>query len=219
MQGSDKGGTAMTTQIDLLRHQLSDVRRACREIDHRTANSLQIAASLLRAQRARSDDPLVRREIEVASGRIAALARMHRFFQLNGVTDAVALDALLGTLARDLGAALGLRIRVEAVPVEVPARMAMKLSLSVNELAVNAQKHAYGGQGGPLLVRCALDEGRLALAVSDRGRGLPDGFDPDASEGLGLTVVRGAAMELGGTLRAANGPDGGAVFTLAVPLP
>jgi signal transduction histidine kinase len=35
--------------------------------------------------------------------------------------------------------------------------------------------------------------------------------------GLGLSIVAGIAEEHGGTARAANAPDGGAVFTIDLP--
>jgi signal transduction histidine kinase len=36
--------------------------------------------------------------------------------------------------------------------------------------------------------------------------------------GLGLAIVAGVAAEHGGRARAANAPDGGAIFTLRLPL-
>ena len=71
-------------------------------------------------------------------------------------------------------------------------------------------------------------EGWVELAVADNGPGLPDGFgerwfEPYASSkargtGLGLAVVRKIAEEHGGQVQAGNQPQGGAVFTLRLPL-
>lgn len=86
-------------------------------------------------------------------------------------------------------------------------------------VAVRAQEHP----GGP----------RLLLEVADSGPGiaeevLPHIFDrffkADASRarsagsGLGLAITLENVRLHGGTLTAANGPDGGAVFTLDMPL-
>jgi nitrogen fixation/metabolism regulation signal transduction histidine kinase len=68
----------------------------------------------------------------------------------------------------------------------------------------------------------------IELAVSDNGPGLPAGFgerwfEPYTSSkargtGLGLAVVKKIAEEHGGSVRAENHAQGGAVFTLRLPL-
>ena len=63
----------------------------------------------------------------------------------------------------------------------------------------------------------------LTVQVIDDGAGLPDGFDLDASTGLGLSIVRTlVTSELGGTieLHAGQGANGrpGTVVELRVPL-
>ena len=67
------------------------------------------------------------------------------------------------------------------------------------------------------------------IAVADNGPGLADGlidkiFEPffttkpvGEGTGLGLWISYGIAREHGGTLAAANRPDGGALFTLTLP--
>lgn len=70
-------------------------------------------------------------------------------------------------------------------------------------------------------------EGALVYEVRDRGPGLPAG-DPEQlfapffttrarGTGLGLTIARRLVEAHGGTLSAANHPDGGAVFTVRIP--
>ena len=74
------------------------------------------------------------------------------------------------------------------------------------------------------------DGGRalVELAVADNGPGLPEGFgerwfEPYTTSkargtGLGLAVVKKIAEEHGGSVRAENRAEGGAVFTLRLPL-
>lgn len=76
-----------------------------------------------------------------------------------------------------------------------------------------------------------IDEGGRAyveLAIADNGPGLPEGFgerwfEPYTTSkargtGLGLAVVKKIAEEHGGNVRAESRSDGGAVFTLRLPL-
>lgn len=82
-----------------------------------------------------------------------------------------------------------------------------------------------------LRIDAAVHEGALQLRVLDHGAGLPEDvrerlFEPffstkdaGAGLGLGLAISRDIAREAGGELWADNHPDGGACFTLRLPLP
>ena len=70
----------------------------------------------------------------------------------------------------------------------------------------------------------------IRLEVRDHGPGLSEEalarlFEPfyttkDAGEGLGLglTISAGIVSDFGGTLEGGNHPDGGALFTLEIPM-
>jgi two-component system OmpR family sensor kinase len=88
--------------------------------------------------------------------------------------------------------------------------------------------------GTPIEVTVAVEGGAAAIRVRDHGPGLP----PDASDaiferfwradpgrgrgkagaGLGLSIVNAIVTAHGGSASAANAPDGGAVFTIRLPL-
>jgi two-component system sensor histidine kinase MprB len=99
-----------------------------------------------------------------------------------------------------------------------------RLARAVNNLLDNSAKHAGSG---PIEVR--VDE--TGLTVRDHGGGidptdLPYIFDrfyrgvnsrSTQGSGLGLAIVRQTAEMHGGSVRAANAPDGGAIFTLELP--
>jgi signal transduction histidine kinase len=54
----------------------------------------------------------------------------------------------------------------------------------------------------------------LRLEVSDNGRGLPEEMRP----GVGLTSMRGRALELGGEFAVENNPTGGLRITAQLPM-
>ncbi|WP_131763973.1 sensor histidine kinase, partial [Actinomadura fibrosa] len=107
-----------------------------------------------------------------------------------------------------------------------------RLDVIVANLAGNALKHGRP----PVELRFAAEERAgvpgVTLSVADHGPGVPGDllgavFDrfvkaeaarsrSDGS-GLGLSIAKENALLHGGTLEAANGPDGGAVFTLWLP--
>ncbi|MCU0775326.1 MAG: ATP-binding protein [Ideonella sp.] len=86
--------------------------------------------------------------------------------------------------------------------------------------------------GGPptLWIRSSIEHGRAVLRLRDNGPGIASEhlgriFDPffttkpvGQGTGLGLSISYGIVEQHGGTLTAANHPDGGAEFTLSLPL-
>ncbi len=111
---------------------------------------------------------------------------------------------------------------LEPVVVEgVPERLAR----AVNNLLDNAAHHSSADG----LVEVRVDQS--GVRVRDHGTGideadLPYVFDRffrgansrhRQGSGLGLAIVRQAAVQHGGSVEAANEPDGGAVFTLRLP--
>jgi len=100
-----------------------------------------------------------------------------------------------------------------------------RLARAVNNLVDNAAHHSAAGG----LVEVKVDQ--HGVQVRDHGTGidpadLPYVFDRffrgansrgRQGSGLGLAIVRQAAVQHGGSVEAANAPDGGAVFTLRLP--
>jgi len=97
-------------------------------------------------------------------------------------------------------------------------------------LVENALKHAP--TGGAIDIRARRTSNDVELSVADRGPGLRDGAEEQIFEkfyrgedsratggaGLGLAICRGIVEAHGGSIRAANRPGGGAMFTFALPL-
>jgi signal transduction histidine kinase len=123
---------------------------------------------------------------------------------------------------RDLDLRIGVPERLPAVADEE------KLVSVVSNLVANAIRHAPAGG----VVRCSLGTapGRLILQVADNGAGVaPDQratiFERyrrgarSGGTGLGLAIVGEIAQLHGGTVAVGDAPEGGALFTVELPLP
>lgn len=181
-----------------------------RESDHRLLNDLQMIVSLLSLQGRRSANPEVASQMAIAANRVATVERVHR--RLHGLdgAGAVGFRHYLEDFCRDLCAMLFSEetpertIAVEASDVDLPTATAIPLGFIVNELITNAAKHGTGR----IVVRLESREGTgYALSVSNDGAPLPSDFDPEASKGLGMKIIRSFAGQIGGTLRIDGGND------------
>ena len=217
----------------LLVRDVTDVRRrdralltkdaTIREIHHRVKNNLQTVAALLRLQARRMTEPAARAALEESVRRVASIAVVHETLA-GSREDVVAVDDVLDQVLPMLGDLTSVgpaaRTRRSGSFGELPAAAATPLVLAVTELLHNAAEHGFpdGEPGSIELVaeRCGDD---LVVRVRDNGKGLPEGFDPAASDGLGLQIVRTlVASELGGSLDMGT-PDGQAGTEVVLTLP
>ncbi|MHA7627748.1 sensor histidine kinase [Corallococcus sp. M7] len=151
---------------------------------------------------------------------------LERVQLMNVVRDAV--EIVRGGIehqARQGGHAL--RLDVE-LPNGLPqvCGSAMELRYVIINLIINARDAMP--RGGVIRVRAFRFGRTVRLTVEDEGTGIPeehlrDIFKPffttkgDKGTGLGLSMAHGVVTQSGGTLTAANRPEGGAVFTLTFP--
>jgi signal transduction histidine kinase len=101
--------------------------------------------------------------------------------------------------------------------------------LALLALLFNAAE-AMSGTGGELSMRVSLDAAGWRFTVSDRGPGIPAGFEEKVFDagfttrtgpyhaGMGLTIARHLAEEAGGTAGIASRAGGGCDATLDMPL-
>ncbi|WP_346619845.1 sensor histidine kinase [Blastococcus montanus] len=176
-----------------------------REIHHRVKNNLQTVAALLRLQARRMTEPTARAALEESVRRVASIAVVHETLA-GSREDVVDVDDILDQVLPMLGdlTSVGPAARTRRVGSfgELPAAAATPLVLAITELLHNAAEHAFpDGEPGVIELITQRDGGELVVRVRDDGRGLPAGFDPAASDGLGLQIVRTlVTSELGGSL-------------------
>jgi two-component system, sensor histidine kinase PdtaS len=188
------------------------------ELDHRLANSLQLAADFLIFEHLRVADPKARAALMETAERLSAVGQMHRFLAAQHQADGVDLDPFLTELGALITDSTGLACSVDAAPIVVEAEVAQQLAIAINELAMNAAKHAYPwGDRGPLRIACRRHGGMLVISVADEGEGLDEDFLPHRAGGLGMSILQAIVRQLRGTLSAVS--DRGACFTITLPLP
>ena len=165
----------------------------------------------------------LRGQVEEFGALVADIIELARGAEPAAAREEVRLDELVAdAVARARVHAPGARFAVELEPATLEGAPD-RLGRAVNNLLDNAAQHG----GGRIEVRA----GAAGVEVRDHGPGIPDAelehvFDRfyrsavsrgRPGTGLGLAIVRQVAETHGGSVRAANHDDGGAVLTLALP--
>ena len=199
-----------------------------REVHHRVKNNLQTIGSLLRLQARRlprGDDAWV--ALTDAERRIRSIALVHEILSRDP-SQQVPFTDIIGPLVRMaqegvLAPERPVAFSVQGRAGEVPAELATPLAVVLTELLQNAVEHAFPvADDSPTDRRVEVvlhnDGAVLAVTVRDNGRGLPEGFAIEATDTLGLSIVRDLVTgQLLGSLDM-HGDGGGTVVAIAVPL-
>lgn len=173
-----------------------------REVSHRSGNSLQIIASIMRMYRREATDQKLRSVLDGLINRVIALSSTHTsLYALSGQRD-IAVDVVLANVVKRLkeihGVALGVASK-RLQPVRIDAEAAVPLALALAE-AVGCY-FSRGGLGkDEVVVALTESEGTIRLGVE--GPEVPE-LRPDANAGLvslPQRMLKQFATQLSGTV-------------------
>jgi two-component sensor histidine kinase len=186
-----------------IRHQ----KTLTEECHHRLLNNLQMIVALLSLQSLKEANAETASRLSIAADRVRAIAGLHHHLHSMDSTPTVEFKPYLDRLCRD-HSTMSMSderpdqvIALDAIELSLPTTIGIPLSLIVNELITNAIKHGRGR----ITVTLAPSGKGHALSVSNSGSELPEGFDPRACKGLGMTLVSSLAAQISGELRIDRG--------------
>jgi two-component sensor histidine kinase len=171
---------------------------------HRVKNNLQQVASILRMQRRRTADPVAKQILRENIGRIYGIAATH---DLLSHTDELGL-ARLDDIARKIVGIVqanfispeqAIHFEIGQMPAKLTSEQATTFAIIVNELIANAIEHGFEGREcGEIRMSEDLIDGWVVFRVADDGQGIPEGFDIETTNSMGLRLVRELVKELYG---------------------
>jgi len=175
-----------------------------REVNHRVGNSLQLIASLLTLQGNAAAKPEVKSALVDATGRVLAVAQLHRRLYTSDDVQQVAVDQYLDGLIEDLRRSADnqelSQLSINAEPVNTHPDGAVAVGVIVNELVMNALKYAYPEKTGPIrVVLKATGPETAVVSVDDDGVGFSDSDNP-TSTGLGQRIIKAMASKINGII-------------------
>ncbi|MEU7729186.1 sensor histidine kinase [Streptomyces sp. NPDC040724] len=225
--GGGRRGTVVTlrdhTELQALTGELDHERgftQALRSQAHEAANRLHTVVSLIELGRADEAVDFATAELELAQALTDEV--------VTAVGEPVLVALLLGKAAQAHERGVELVVTADSRSLAdggglPPAR---DLVTVLGNLIDNAVDAVTAVPGARIAVTLRPERDELLLRVADNGPGLPEGVDvfrrgwsgKGEGRGLGLALVRQVAQRYGGTVTAAQGPGGGAEFTVRLPV-
>jgi PAS domain S-box-containing protein len=216
MVGTIHDVTARRQAEEQIRASLEEKEVLLREVHHRVKNNLAVMSSLFYLESTTTGNAEALRVLEESRNRIKSMALVHEFLYRSQSLAAIDFAEYATMLGRQVLRTLGrpgqpIRLETAVVPTSLSVEVAIPCGLLLNELLTNCVKHAFEGAAPAAEPRVRLelarDGDRLVLAVRDNGVGL-QGVDPQATQTLGLRLVRSLATQVDGTVTFETGPDG-----------
>ncbi|MBN1939641.1 MAG: hypothetical protein JW843_08645 [Candidatus Aminicenantes bacterium] len=199
-----------------LQSSLDERRLLLAEIHHRVKNNMQMVLSLLHLQESRLPEASLRGVFRDYRNRVRSMALAHEILYRSPEVSRIDFDAYAQELIGHLRNAHALdparvEVRLNLDKILLNITTAIPCGLILNELAMNAFKYAFpGDRTGVLSVDLnRVPDGRFELVVRDDGVGLPSGWDPRNSRGLGMQIVMGLLSQIDGEMEILSGPGTG----------
>jgi len=190
-----------------LKASLQEKETLLKEIHHRVKNNLQVISSLLKLQAKTTKDTNALGILTESHNRVKAMALVHENLYQSQDLARINFQKYIQDLSRQLTrsyASTGkqISIKTDIQPLFLDIDLAIPCGLIITELVSNSFLHAFQEmQNGEISVALGGNgNGRLQLHVADNGSGLPDGFDINATDSLGLQLVGELVQQISGEL-------------------
>jgi signal transduction histidine kinase/HPt (histidine-containing phosphotransfer) domain-containing protein len=186
--------------LEELRQRQEEKEILLKEVHHRVRNNLQIIISLLNLQAPKIKDEHALDVFKEYQCRIEAMALVHEVLYKSGEFAQINMNEYLNNLTRGLLRTYQddnkiIKINTNINEISINIDTAIPCGLIFNELLSNSLKYAFPAypEGEINITVNRSNNGYLELTYADNGIGLPDNFDLEHSDSLGLKLVNGLA--------------------------
>ncbi|MEQ8713719.1 MAG: sensor histidine kinase [Cyclobacteriaceae bacterium] len=179
-----------------------------RELHHRVKNNLQVISSLLGLQSMQLTDSNAKAAVEESKGRVRAMSLIHQMLYRQDDITYVNIKTYIEELVREVISIFGyeerLHLTLDIAEEEWDIDTALPLGMIVNELVMNAMKHAFESVDRPSLhVSIKSDSGHIGLVVKDNGDMNVSIGDIENSTNFGQRLIRLLVEQMKGQMKVA----------------
>jgi len=194
-----------------------------KELHHRVKNNLQIISSLLNLQKNYSNNMTLDEILEISRNRISTMVSIHEKLyksnNLKSINIADYIDEIATSLVETLNKSsekISLKLNIDEIFFEI--NTAIPFGLILNEMITNSIKHAFKNQQDPQIGISGKTENKTAvIEYTDNGKGLPENFDINKTNSLGMKLISGMTKQIKGSF-AIEKTSAGVKFMLKIPI-
>ena len=167
------------------------------EIHHRVKNNMQVISSLLKLQSNVIKDQNTKKVLIESQNRVKAMATVHENLYKSKNLSSLNILPFLNELASSIlksyqGISKNITFEIDSEELFISIDQASPLGLIVNELFSNSLKYAFSDerQGNIWIKLKRLNDEEIYLRFSDNGIGIPESFEWQNLDSLGLKLVK-----------------------------
>lgn len=181
-----------------------------KEIHHRVKNNLQIISSILNLQSSFVHDEKILDLLQESRNRIRSMAIIHENLYRTTNFSSINFSSYIKNLSISLLASYrinekNVELDCEMDEVDLELDQAIPCGLIVNELITNSIKYAFpNDRKGKIVIRIEEKDNKIEILVKDDGVGLPENYDIEKSDTLGLQLVLTLVQQLDGVIQLNN---------------
>lgn len=187
-----------------------------KEVHHRVKNNLQIISSLISLEFGNIKSEEARKVLNESRRRIEAIAlihqKLHRDSSFNKVNIRHYIEDIMA-IQQEIKPTVHYVVRSPNLVVDLDT--AVPLGLIISEVVTYSLTHNFNKVDAPSLeVVLSIHKGSVGLIVKDNGVGLPDDFDLNNPDSLGLEIVTALTAQIDGEIEVFNNKYKGACFKI-----
>lgn len=175
------------------------------EIHHRVKNNLAVISGLLQMQMWNMDDDKAAKALQQSQLRIQSIALVHEKLYQNDTFANINISDFVKELVNAVAQSFekpgqDVKIHYSLDDIRMNINQAIPFSLLLNECVVNSYKHAFNGnQEGEISIKLQSQDNLVQIEIADDGHGLPESFDFENEQTLGITLIRTLVSQLRGS--------------------
>ncbi|MBN2103403.1 PAS domain S-box protein [bacterium] len=196
--GISRDITERMISAEKIKASLEEKEILLKEIHHRVKNNLQVISSLLNLQSSTIKDPDTVSVLKESQDRVRSMALIHENLYKSADISHLDLQDYVNTLVNGLKRSyqhqhgrVTFELDIDDIPLGIDR--AVPCGLIINELVSNALKHAFtdGHQEPKVTIYFTMNDSReVSLIIQDNGQGMPENFEWEKANSLGLKLVR-----------------------------
>ncbi len=201
-----KQNAQLSEQKSIINKSLQEKEILLKEIHHRVKNNLQIISSLLNLQSNKIEDKEITLLLNESKNRIQAIALVHdKLYRSNDFTSINFNEYLLEILDQQQRIYLNpnqkIKIITDCEAINLKLDLAVPLGLIASEVITNAFKHAFINHPTPILkIKLKKVNHQIQLTITDNGKGLPDTFNINESNTLGMELITALSEQINSSI-------------------